>query len=386
MSDFTYLTNGLRVLAVSPDGDGGSVLNANFALLDAFMGTVIASGSAQTLESVLTLGDNANGLAIALDDNSSIQSDGDGNVTFTGTSFSGLTGYALISSLADVATSGAYSDLTGTPDFSGYALTSDLADVATSGLYSDLSGIPSFAAVATSGLYSDISGTPSLATVATTGAYSNLSGRPSLATVATSGAYGDLSGTPSLATVATTGAYDDLTGKPTLGTGTVTAISVATANGVSGSSSGGATPALTISLGAITPSSVVSTGKVSGKQFIANDTATISAGTGAGTSPTTSASILSNSCGQIILTTGTSPAASSTVVSVTYNTAYSTGNGVTNGAIVTLTPNNAAAAALFGTSAVYVSGLGRTQFDVVSGTTHLVAATQYIWNYHVVGC
>jgi hypothetical protein len=40
------------------------------------------------------------------------------------------------------------------------------------------------------------------------------------------------------------------------GAGTVTAVSVATANGVSGSSSGGATPALTISLGAITPTTV----------------------------------------------------------------------------------------------------------------------------------
>jgi hypothetical protein len=40
-------------------------------------------------------------------------------------------------------------------------------------------------------------------------------------------------------------------------TGTVTAVSVATANGVSGSSSGGTTPALTIALGAITPSSIV---------------------------------------------------------------------------------------------------------------------------------
>ncbi len=39
-------------------------------------------------------------------------------------------------------------------------------------------------------------------------------------------------------------------------TGTVTAVSVATANGVSGTSSGGATPALTISLGAITPTTV----------------------------------------------------------------------------------------------------------------------------------
>ena len=40
------------------------------------------------------------------------------------------------------------------------------------------------------------------------------------------------------------------------GAGTVTAIGVTTANGVSGSSSGGATPNLTITLGAITPSTV----------------------------------------------------------------------------------------------------------------------------------
>lgn len=39
------------------------------------------------------------------------------------------------------------------------------------------------------------------------------------------------------------------------GTGTVTAVSIASANGISGSSSGGATPALTIALGAITPTS-----------------------------------------------------------------------------------------------------------------------------------
>jgi hypothetical protein len=43
------------------------------------------------------------------------------------------------------------------------------------------------------------------------------------------------------------------------GGGTVTAVSVATANGVSGTSSGGATPALTLSLGAINPSSVGAT-------------------------------------------------------------------------------------------------------------------------------
>lgn len=56
--------------------------------------------------------------------------------------------------------------------------------------------------------------------------------------------------------------YDQLATK---GAGTVTAVSVASANGVSGSSSGGATPALTIALGAITPSTVTpSTGVVLG--------------------------------------------------------------------------------------------------------------------------
>jgi hypothetical protein len=57
-----------------------------------------------------------------------------------------------------------------------------------------------------------------LADVAKTGAYADLSGTPTLATVATTGAYADLSGTPTLATVATTGAYADLSGTPTLGT------------------------------------------------------------------------------------------------------------------------------------------------------------------------
>ena len=55
-----------------------------------------------------------------------------------------------------------------------------------------------------------------ISTVATTGAYSDLSGTPTLATVATTGAYSDLSGTPTLATVATTGAYSDLSGTPTV--------------------------------------------------------------------------------------------------------------------------------------------------------------------------
>jgi hypothetical protein len=196
------------------------------------------------------------------------------------TSVAGRTGAvtlstADISGLATVASTGAYSDLTGTPT---------LATVATTGAYSDLTGTPTLATVATTGAYSDLTGTPTLATVATTGAYSDLSGTPTLGTAAAldvgtsasnvvqldgsarlpavdgsqltnlpSGAttlgaltdvdvtgavdtnvlkydsgtstwvdgavaYSEVTGTPTLATVATTGAYSDLTGTPTLGT------------------------------------------------------------------------------------------------------------------------------------------------------------------------
>ena len=65
------------------------------------------------------------------------------------------------------------------------------------------------------------------------------------------------------------------------GSGTVTAVSIATANGVSGSSSGGATPALTIALGAITPSSVAASGTVTGSNLSGTHTGT-SSGTNTG--------------------------------------------------------------------------------------------------------
>ena len=154
------------------------------------------------------------------------------------TSVAGKTGAVTltasdISGLATVATTGAYSDLSGKPTLG----TAAALDVGTTALKvvqldasaklpavdgSQLTNLPSAPVTSVAGKTgavtlsaSDISG---LATVATTGAYSDLSGKPTLATVATSGAYADLSGTPSLATVATTGAYSDLSGKPTLGT------------------------------------------------------------------------------------------------------------------------------------------------------------------------
>lgn len=146
---------------------------------------------------------------------------------------------ADFNSLATVAKTGSYTDLTNTPAIPSAQVNTDwnsvsgisqllnkpsLATVATSGSYADLSSKPSIPAAQVNSDWNAITGVaqitnrPSLSTVATSGAYSDLSGRPSLATVATTGAYSDLSGKPSLATVATTGAYSDLSGKPTIPT------------------------------------------------------------------------------------------------------------------------------------------------------------------------
>lgn len=80
-----------------------------------------------------------------------------------------------------------------------------------SSLQSSVSGkadSSSLATVATSGSYNDLTNKPSLFD----GAYSSLTGTPSLATVATSGSYNDLTNKPSLFS----GSYADLTNKPSI--------------------------------------------------------------------------------------------------------------------------------------------------------------------------
>lgn len=122
--------------------------------------------------------------------------------------------------------SGSYDDLTNKPDLSIYAETADLATVATTGAYSDLSGTPTLATVATTGDYDDLTNKPTIPAAQVNSDWDAVSGvaqilnKPSLATVATTGAYSDLSGTPTLATVATSGDYDDLIDKPTIPTAT----------------------------------------------------------------------------------------------------------------------------------------------------------------------
>lgn len=105
---------------------------------------------------------------------------------------------------------------------------------------------------------------------------------------------------------------------------------------------------------------------------------TITAGTGAGTSPTVS---LSGPVagGSITVTTGTSPTGSNaTVATITYPVGFPTGSSVT------LTPANAAAAALTGSTEVFATGT-TTGFTITSGSSALTASTTYLFNYRVTG-
>lgn len=94
----------------------------------------------------------------------------------------------------------------------------DLCTVATTGAYSDLTGTPLLCSVATSGSYTDLSNTPVLCNVATSWKYCDLSWTPLLCNVATTAQYNDLLWIPNLCTVATSGRYCDLSWVPTIPT------------------------------------------------------------------------------------------------------------------------------------------------------------------------
>jgi hypothetical protein len=175
--------------------------------------------------------------------------------------------------LATVATTGAYSDLSGTPTIPAAQVNSDwnstsgvseilnkpnLATVATSGSYTDLTDKPSIPAaqvqsdwnqsdnqavdfiknkpsIPAAQVQSDwsqsdntqvdyIKNKPSLASVATSGDYDDLSNKPTIPPAQVQSNWNEsdtsskayIQNKPSLATVATTGAYSDLSGTPTI--------------------------------------------------------------------------------------------------------------------------------------------------------------------------
>ena len=105
----------------------------------------------------------------------------------------------------------------------------------------------------------------------------------------------------------------------------------------------------------------------------------IAAGAGAGTTPTiTLAAGSDNKSGIITIVTGTSPAANSAIVTLTFDVAYA------SKAVVVISPYNAPAAALYNTTQIYANA-SLTQFFLESGTAALTAGTTYKWNYVVVG-
>lgn len=105
----------------------------------------------------------------------------------------------------------------------------------------------------------------------------------------------------------------------------------------------------------------------------------IAAGTGAGTTPTISVSG-NNTAGQVNLTTGSTPTASAAAATVTFANAFA----YAAAPFVVFSPANAAAAALTGGQAIYVTAT-TTTFTLNAGSTALAGATQYLWNYIVQG-
>ena len=130
-------------------------------------------------------------------------------------------GYITGAGLATVATSGSYNDLTNKPTIPAAQIQSDWTQTTTTAK-DYIKNKPTLAAVATSGAYADLSGTPNLATVATSGSYNDLSNKPTIPAAQVNSDWNASSGKaqilnkPTLATVATSGSYNDLSNKPTI--------------------------------------------------------------------------------------------------------------------------------------------------------------------------
>lgn len=109
-------------------------------------------------------------------------------------------------------------------------------------------------------------------------------------------------------------------------------------------------------------------------------TPTATANSGAGTGPTISFfSGSTDVAGQISVQTGTAPATSSVIVSIK----LASGASRPSGAFAMIWPASATAAALSGTSQVWVNNPG-TDWELRSGSAALAGSTTYVWNYIVV--
>jgi hypothetical protein len=135
-----------------------------------------------------------------------------------------------------------------------------------------VANISGLATVATSGKYSDLSGTPTLATVATSGKYSDLTGLPTLGTISSQDASnvtisgGSINGTTIGASSASTGAFTTLSASSTVsGTGFSTYLASPPAIGGTAPAAGKfttleATGVATVSAGTVSAPAITTSG------------------------------------------------------------------------------------------------------------------------------
>ena len=103
----------------------------------------------------------------------------------------------------------------------------------------------------------------------------------------------------------------------------------------------------------------------------------ITASTGAGTTPSAISVAGTDMSGVVTLTTGTSPSMNAILATITYNSAFATAP------VVVITPANAATASLTNAQAVWVS-IATGNFAINTNATALNASTIYKWNYVVI--
>lgn len=103
----------------------------------------------------------------------------------------------------------------------------------------------------------------------------------------------------------------------------------------------------------------------------------ITASTGAGTSPSALSVTGTDMSGVVTLTTGTSPTMNAILATISYNSAFATAP------VVVITPANAATASLTSAQAVWIN-IGTSNFTINTNATAINASTIYKWNYVVI--
>ncbi len=154
--------------------------------------------------------------------------------------------------------------------------------------------------------------------------------------------------------VSTAGGTTTITNTESPGSGTVTSVSVTTANGVSGTvANPTTTPAISLTLGAITPSSVGASGTVTGSNLSGSNSGDVTLGTADGLSLT----------GQVLSLGTASTSTTGALTSADWNTF----NGKTSGGITSLTGDVTASGP--GAAAATLAATTNATLTTLSGLT-----------------